>query len=112
MEEARLLLRRIVRAGEDNLAEMLSAEAANRWELDRQTRALVQLSALIADDAPTASLRWAADVAATAGADDAALVKVLAAAARATGAAQTAKSAPRLALALDVDIDLEGWDGT
>jgi hypothetical protein len=91
---------------------MLPDEAVKRCQLDRQTRALVQLSALIADDAPTASLRWAADVAATAGADDTTLVRVLAAAARATGSAQTAKTAPRLALALDVDIDLEGWDGT
>ncbi len=112
MEEARNLLRRLVRSEEHNLDDMLSADAAQRCGLDRETRALVQLSALIADDAATASLRWAADVAAVAGADDATLVKVLAAAARATGSAQTAKSAPRLALAIDVDIDLEGWDGT
>ena len=114
MEEARTLLGRLVRSEQeqDNLQDVLSAEAVGRCQLDRETRALVQLSALIADDAATASLRWAADVAATAGADDATLVKVLATTARATGSAQTAKTAPRLALALDVDIDLEGWDGT
>ena len=112
MEEAGNLLRQIVGSDDDNLARMLSAGAATQCQLDRRTRALVQLSALIADDASTASLRWAADVAATAGADDAALVKVLATAARATGSAQAAKTAPRLALALDVDIELEGWDGT
>jgi alkylhydroperoxidase/carboxymuconolactone decarboxylase family protein YurZ len=87
-------------------------QAAGDCELDRRTRALVQLSALLADDAGTDSLRWAADVAAAAGADDAALVRVLTTAAAATGAAQTVRSAPRLALALDVDIEVEGWDGT
>jgi hypothetical protein len=53
--------------------------------LDRQTRALVQLSALLAVDAATTTLRWAAEVASSRGADDA---------------------------ALDVDLELDGWDGT
>jgi hypothetical protein len=88
------------------------AGAVTRCGLDRETRALVQLSALVAGDAGTTSLRWAADVAAAAGADDAALIRVLTSAGSAAGAAQTVKSAPRLALALDLDIEVEGWDGT
>jgi alkylhydroperoxidase/carboxymuconolactone decarboxylase family protein YurZ len=112
VDEAQELLRRLAASGESGADEVLSSEAGRRCQLDRRTRALVQLSALVADDASTASLRWAADAAAVAGADDASLVRVLATAASATGAAQTVKSAPRLALALDVDIEVEGWDGT
>jgi hypothetical protein len=110
MKDAQKLLRQL--AACDREGVVLLAEAAEHCELDRGTRALVQLSALVADDAPTVSLRWAADVAAATGADDATLVRVLAATAPATGAAQMVKSAPRLALALDVDIEVEGWDGT
>jgi hypothetical protein len=80
--------------------------------LDRQTHALVQLSALLAADAATATLRWAVDVASTTGVDDASVVQVLLSAASVTGAAQTVGSAPRLALALDIDVEVEGWDGT
>jgi alkylhydroperoxidase/carboxymuconolactone decarboxylase family protein YurZ len=80
--------------------------------LDRETRALVQLSALLAADAGTATLRWAVEVASTTGVDDATLVQVLLTAASVTGAAQTVSSAPRLALALDMDVEVEGWDGT
>ena len=112
MHEARELLRRLAASGETGTEELLRSEAGRRCQLERRTRALVQLSALVADDAPTASLRWAADAAAGAGADDATLVRVLATAASASGAAQTVKSAPRLALAMDVDIEVEGWDGT
>lgn len=71
--------------------------------LDRRARALVELAALLATDAPTPSVRCAVDRAATTGADDDTLVHVLQAAAGAAGAAQTVKSARRLALALDVD---------
>jgi alkylhydroperoxidase/carboxymuconolactone decarboxylase family protein YurZ len=73
--------------------------------LGRSARALVELAALLATDAATPSLRCAVDRAATTGADDRTLVHVLRAAASAAGAAQTVKSAGRLALALDVDTD-------
>jgi hypothetical protein len=73
--------------------------------LGRTARALVELAALLASDAATPSLRCAVDRAATTGADDHVLVHVLETAASATGAAQTVKSACRLALALDVDTE-------
>jgi hypothetical protein len=112
VDQALEVLRRLTAADRYEAADALSAEATGECELDRRTRALVQLSALLADDAGTASVRWAADVAAATGADDATLVRVLITAASAAGAAQVVKSAPRLALALDVDLELEGWDGT
>ena len=75
--------------------------------LSRRTRALVELAALLAVDAETTSLRWAAERAAVAGADDQALVRVLLASASAAGSAQTASGAARLALALDLDVAAE-----
>ena len=80
--------------------------------LDRSTRVLVELAALLAADAPTISVRWAAERAAAAGADDAVLVGVLLAAGAAAGEAQMVTSAPRLALALDLDVEVDGWDGS
>lgn len=71
--------------------------------LDRRTRMLVQLAALVAADASTSSLRWAVDRAAATGADDRSLVQVLRTVGRAAGSAQTVTTAPRLALALDLD---------
>ncbi len=68
--------------------------------LDRRTRLLVRLAALIAVGACTESLRWAVELAATNGADDDALAAVLLATGSAAGSAQLVESAPRLALAL------------
>jgi 4-carboxymuconolactone decarboxylase len=90
---------------------VLSSAPAAGASLDRETRALVQLSALLAVGAATVSLRWAVDVASAAGVDDAALVRVLLAGAGAVGAAQTVSNAPRLALALGLDVD-EAWQPT
>jgi alkylhydroperoxidase/carboxymuconolactone decarboxylase family protein YurZ len=71
--------------------------------LDRRTRVLVRLAALIAVGACTESLRWAVELASTTGADDDALAAVLVATGSAAGAAQLVESAPRLALALGFD---------
>lgn len=68
--------------------------------LDRKTRVLVRLAALIAVGACTESLRWAVELASTSGADDAALAAVLLTTASAAGSAQLVEIAPRLALAL------------
>jgi alkylhydroperoxidase/carboxymuconolactone decarboxylase family protein YurZ len=68
--------------------------------LDRRTRVLVRLAALIAVGACTESLRWAVELASTSGADDDALAAVLLATASAAGSAQLVEIAPRLALAL------------
>jgi 4-carboxymuconolactone decarboxylase len=105
-------LRRVA-AGEERCVQgVLSPEPLQPDVLDRRTRALVQLSALLAVDAATTTLRWAAELASSRGADDATLAQVLLCAAPAAGAAQTVLSAPRLALALGLDLELEGWDGT
>ncbi len=80
--------------------------------LTRRTRMLVRLAALLALDASTASLRWAAELAACAGADDADIVGVLIAVAPDVGAAQIVSIAPRLALAIGYEIDLDDWDGS
>jgi alkylhydroperoxidase/carboxymuconolactone decarboxylase family protein YurZ len=84
---------------------------ASAINLDRSIRVLVELSALLAADAPTTSVRWAAERAAAAGAGDEELLGVLLAAGAAAGGAQMVTSAPRLALALDLDLEVEGWDG-
>lgn len=106
------LLRELARSDQPRPSTLVHGDAVRRCRLDRQTQALVRLAALLAGDACTASLRCAADSAAVAGVDDATLVRTLVIAASASGSAQAVKSAPRLALALDVDIELEGWDGT
>jgi alkylhydroperoxidase family enzyme len=107
------LLRRLAASDERSIRDVLTGRpCAHGGGLDRVARALVQLAAMVAVDAPTTSLRWAVDVASGAGVDDAALVRVLVSAASATGAAQTVASAPRLALAVGVDLEVDGWDGT
>jgi len=106
------LLRRLAANDEGCLHRFSPRGKRGPATLDRQTHALVQLSALLAADAATATLRWAVEAASTTGVDEAALVQVLLTTASVTGAAQTVASAPRLALALDMDVEVEGWDGT
>jgi alkylhydroperoxidase/carboxymuconolactone decarboxylase family protein YurZ len=73
--------------------------------LDRRTRVLVRLAALIAVGASTETLRWAVELASTSGADDDALAAVLLATGSAAGSAQLVETAPRLALALGLEPD-------
>jgi alkylhydroperoxidase/carboxymuconolactone decarboxylase family protein YurZ len=80
-------------------------------QLDRRTRVLVRLAALLAIGAPTASLRWAVELASATGAGDDALAAVLVSTAAETGGAQISWSASRLALALGFDLEIDGWDG-
>lgn len=115
MSEARDLLRRLAAHDERSLqATMASALASERGcakaepGLDRRTRLLVRLAALIAIGACTESLRWAVDLASTGGADDEALAAVLVATGCATGSAQIAASAPRMALAMGSEL----WPGS
>ena len=75
--------------------------------LDRRTRSLIRLAALLVLGAPTASVQWAVELASATGADVETLTGVLLAAAPAAGAAQVSESAPRLALALGFDVGLE-----
>lgn len=77
--------------------------ALTKPALDRRTRVLVRLAALIAVGACTDSLRWAVELASTSGADDDSLAAVLVATGSAAGSAQLVESAPRLALAMGFD---------
>ena len=87
--------------------EPANAERTSAGEfLDRRTRLLVRLGALLSLDAPIDSVRWAVDLASSAGADEDALAAVLLATGSAAGAAQLVSSAARLAAALDYEM---GW---
>jgi alkylhydroperoxidase/carboxymuconolactone decarboxylase family protein YurZ len=111
VNESEKLLRRLAANDETALQAVLSSEGLERAALDRETWALVQLSALFAVDADTTTLRWAVEVAARVGADEGTLVQVLLSGVNAIGTAQAVTSAPRLALALDRDIEVEGPAG-
>ena len=117
MSDTRDLLGRLAANDEGSLRAVLAPtpecgddDAPTALALDRRTRGLVRLAALIAVDACTASLRWAVELASTTGADDEAVLGALLAAASPAGSAQVVSSAPRLALALGFDLELEGWD--
>lgn len=75
------------------------------------TASLVHLAALLATGASTTSLRWAVEMARGAGARDEAIVEVLSTVASTVGWARVVAAAPRLALAIGYDIEVEGWDG-
>lgn len=112
------LLRRLAEGDENSLRQVLTPPPGVRGALadddglDTRTATLVRLGALLAVDASTTSLRWAVERASCTGADDDAIVGVLLTAAPAAGAAQLVASAPRLALALGFDMELDGWDGS
>jgi hypothetical protein len=111
-EATKELLRALAQNDERRIRDVLAGSCPYGASLDRAALALVRLAAMLAVDASTTSVRWAADVAGCAGVDDATLVDVLLLVASATGAAQTVASAPRLALAVGVDVEVDGWDGT
>ena len=81
--------------------------------LDVKTDALVGLAALLSIGAATSSCRAAVECARAAGATDAEIVGVLVAVAPAVGGARVVGAAPRLALAIDYDVEdvAEVWDG-
>ncbi len=115
--EARDLLRRLAANDGGCLrTNLVASPGPGTWPgptggLSRRSRELVRLAALLAVDAPTSSLRWAVELACAAGVDDYAVVGVLAAAASVTGSAQVVLSAPRLALALDLEPAQDGNAG-
>lgn len=108
---ARDLLLRLAAGDERSLHAVLSAtlgpedgeEVVTGSRLDRRTRMLVRLGALLAIDAPTDSLRWAVELATAAGAGEDAVAAVLLATGCAAGSAQLVSSAARLAVALDYE---------
>jgi hypothetical protein len=100
------LLRRLASHDEHLLGAVLrlmpGGDLDDLCALDRRTRMLVRLGALLAVDAATSSLRWAVELASTSGADDDALAAVLLSAGGTAGSAQLVASASRLVEALDL----------
>jgi 4-carboxymuconolactone decarboxylase len=92
------------------MAERLPVPATRT--LPRATASLIHLAALLAADASTTSLRWAVEMAERAGVRDEEIVEVLATVAATVGSARVVAAAPRLALAIGYDIEVEGWDGS
>jgi alkylhydroperoxidase/carboxymuconolactone decarboxylase family protein YurZ len=72
--------------------------------LDAKTAALVRLAALLSVGAATVSCRATVEVAHAAGASDEEIVGVLVAVGPAIGGARLVNAAPRLALAIDYDV--------
>ncbi|HEY2655156.1 MAG TPA: hypothetical protein VGI55_05165 [Solirubrobacteraceae bacterium] len=110
VSDARDLLRRLAANDQATLKMVLAPSSIDGSPatrslsmLDRRTRVLVHLAALLVLDASTESLRWATDLASTSGADDGALAAVLVAAGFVAGSAQLVAIAPRLALAMDLE---------
>jgi len=119
VSEAQDLLCRLAANDERSLRAVLAptpefavGSAPSGPALDRRTRGLVRLAALIAVGASTTTLRWAVELASSTGVDEQGVLGALLAAAAAVGSAQVVSSAPRLALALGFDLELEGWDGS
>jgi 4-carboxymuconolactone decarboxylase len=112
------LLRRLAANDESSVRRVLAlSPAAGATDslnaaLSPRVRMLVRLAALVALDASTTSLRWAVEHAAVAGADDDEIVAVLMSVGAEVGLPRVISTAPRLALAIGHEIDVEGWDGT
>lgn len=75
------------------------------------TRALVHLAALLAAGGSTTSLRWAVEFALQSGARVDEIVEVLVTTGAVVGTARIVAAAPRLALAIGYDVEVEDWDG-
>jgi 4-carboxymuconolactone decarboxylase len=113
-ERAEQLLRGLASGDETWLRSVLMlapAPAPRARALPTATAALVHLAALLAVGASTTSLRWAVERALHAGAHDEQVVEVLATVAAAVGSARVVAAAPRLALAIGYDIQIEVCDG-
>jgi 4-carboxymuconolactone decarboxylase len=116
---AEQMLRGLAAGDEGLLRSVLAVSPLNarsplltsRTKLPAQTRALIHVAALVAAGACTTSLRWAVELASRSGADDDEIVEVLVTAAAIVGSARVVAAAPRLALAIGYDIEVEGWDG-
>jgi 4-carboxymuconolactone decarboxylase len=105
--DAEELLRRFALNDERAVGAAVGARAPV-WRgavLDARTTALVRLAALLALGAPTTSCRVTVEAARAAGATDEEIVAVLVAVAPAVGGARLVGAAPRLALAIDCDVD-------
>jgi len=106
--DAEELLRRLALNDEKAVCAAVGAGSVapgTAWPLDAKTTALVRLAALLSLGATTPSCRATVELARAAGASDHELVGVLLAVAPAVGAARVVGAAPRLALAIDYDVE-------
>jgi 4-carboxymuconolactone decarboxylase len=114
--DAEELLRRLALNDEKVVRSAVGADSRSLGggaDLDAKTNALVRLAALLSIGAATSSCRAAVELARASGATDAEIVGVLVAVAPAVGGARVVGAAPRLALAIDYDVEdvAEVWDG-
>jgi alkylhydroperoxidase/carboxymuconolactone decarboxylase family protein YurZ len=115
--DAEELLRRLALNDENVVRSAVGADSlslSDGPDLDGKTSALVRLAALLSIGAATCSFRATVDVARAEGATNAEIVRVLVAVAPAVGGARIVGAAPRLALAIDYDVEdvAEVWDGS
>jgi alkylhydroperoxidase/carboxymuconolactone decarboxylase family protein YurZ len=106
--DAEELLRRLALNDENVVRSAVGADTRSLGsgrQLDAKTNALVRLAALLSIGAATASCRATVELARAAGATDAEIVSVLVAVAPAVGGARVVGAAPRLALAIDYDVE-------
>jgi 4-carboxymuconolactone decarboxylase len=103
------LLRSVLAVSPSGVRPARPAPAAGR--LPPATSALVVLAALLSANGSTTSLRWAVELADKAGVEREDIIAVLATVAAVVGSARVVAAAPRLALAIGYDIEIEGWDG-
>jgi 4-carboxymuconolactone decarboxylase len=103
------LLRLLALNDEESVGRVLGGSPGTGGDLRLSPKAdlLVRLGALLALGAATASIRATVDRAMAAGATEAEIVGVLVAVAPAVGLARVVSSAPRLALAIGIDIDAD-----
>ena len=109
VEEEELLLRRLALNDEESIGMVLARSRDHDGvpALVPKAVLLVQLGALLALGAATASLRAAVQRATAAGATESEIVGVLIAIAPAIGLARVVSIAPRLACAIGYDIDAD-----
>jgi 4-carboxymuconolactone decarboxylase len=115
---AEQLLRNLAAGDEVELRSVLDVSRCLRDPRSRpgralpdKTLALIQLAALLTAGGSTTSLRWGVELALQAGAQRDEIVQVLVTVAAIAGSARVVAAAPRLALAIGYDIEIEGWDG-
>jgi alkylhydroperoxidase/carboxymuconolactone decarboxylase family protein YurZ len=108
VHEAEQLLRRLSDSEDESLQRVLALRPGATGECDvaltPRIRTLVRLAALVAGDASTTSLRWAVELAWSAGAADEEIVGVLLSIGREVGMPRIVDGAPRLAAAIGYDV--------
>ena len=112
MDEAERLLRHLALNDEESLRKVLVIGPVGPAALDEKVDRLVRLGALLALGAATTSLRTAVEHAIQAGASEPEVVDVLVSIGPAVGLARLVTAAPRLAMALgyETEVDEEGFE--